>query len=141
MKNHEECGMLIKQIHDGLEKNANNALREDNLTMTQIGTLIELNGEPQHELTLKELEKRMHVAQPTAAGIVSRLEDKGLVEGYISKEDKRIKIVHLTESGAKSCEQADIKMHQAEKQLLEGFSKAEKEAFYDYLERVLNNIK
>jgi len=141
MKKQEQCGMLIKQIHDGLEKNANNALREDNITMAQIGTLIELSNAYQHELTLKELEKRLHVAQPTAAGIVSRLEDKGLVEGFTSKEDKRIKIVRITDSGSNCCVRADTKMHQAEEQLLNGFSEEEKNKFNIYLERVLNNIK
>jgi Transcriptional regulators len=141
MKKQKQCGMLIKQIHDGLEKNANNALRDDNITMTQIGTLIELSNAPQHELTLKELEKRLHVAQPTAAGIVSRLEEKGLVEGFAGREDKRIKIVHITESGLNSRKKADNKMQQAEKQLLAGFSEEEKENFNNYLERVLNNIK
>lgn len=141
MKKREQCGMLIKQIHDGLEKNANNALREDNITMTQIGTLIELSNAPNRELTLKELEKRLHVAQPTAAGIVSRLEDKGLVEGAAGREDKRIKIVHITKCGLNCCTNADTKMHQAEEQLLDGFSEEEKENFNNYLERVLNNIK
>lgn len=141
MEKREQCGMLIKQIHDGLEKNANNALRDDNITMTQIGALIELSNAPQHELALKELERRLHVAQPTAVGIVSRLEDKGLVEGFSSKEDKRIKIVHITESGLNSCLKADTKMHQAEEQLLDGFSEEEKNNFNNYLGRVLNNIK
>ena len=141
MRKQKQCGMLIKQIHDGLEKNANNALRDDNITMTQIGTLIELSSAPKRELTLKELEKRLHVAQPTAAGIVSRLEDKGLVEGLAGREDKRVKIVRITESGLNCCVKADTKMHQAEEQLLDGFSEEEKENFNNYLERVLNNIK
>ena len=30
------CGACIKQIHDALEKNANNALRHQDLTMAQV---------------------------------------------------------------------------------------------------------
>ena len=63
------------------------------------------------------------------------------MEGFAGREDKRIKIVHITESGLNSRKKADNKMQQAEKQLLAGFSEEEKENFNNYLERVLNNIK
>ena len=33
------CGALIKQIHDIMEKNANNVLREEKLTVSQSGVL------------------------------------------------------------------------------------------------------
>ena len=64
---------LLKQIHDGVEKQANNSLRSQGLTLAQVGALIELRSIPEKQLTLKELEKRLHVAQSTAAGIVARL--------------------------------------------------------------------
>ena len=43
--NQEEfhVGTLIKQIDSELEKKGNNALRSDNLTISQIGVLVELN--------------------------------------------------------------------------------------------------
>ena len=42
MNEHEECGMLIKQINDQLEKDANNALRSEDLTLIQASVLLEL---------------------------------------------------------------------------------------------------
>ena len=36
------CAVLIRQIHTELEKNANNSLRQDDLTMSQISVLSEL---------------------------------------------------------------------------------------------------
>ena len=76
----EMYGVFIKQIHDELEKQTNNQLRSADLTMAQVGTLVILNRSPEGRMPLKELEKRLHVAQSTALGIVSRLERKGLVE-------------------------------------------------------------
>ena len=72
------CGAFIKQIHDALEKSANNALRHQDLTMAQVGVLLALNDASDHELPLKELEQVLRVAQSTAAGIVTRLEQNGL---------------------------------------------------------------
>ena len=67
------CGGLIKQIHDALEKSANNAMRPQGMTMAQYGVLLALNRAEDGTLPLKELEQLLRVAQSTAAGIVARL--------------------------------------------------------------------
>ena len=90
------CEVLIRQIHTELEENANNSLRQDDLTMSQINVLIELAQAEGNQMELKRLEQLLHVAQSTAAGIVRRLEQKGFVEGYGSPEDKRIKMTRIT---------------------------------------------
>ena len=95
----ERCAVLIRQIHTELEKNANNTLRQDDLTMSQISVLIELEKAVDKQLELKRLEQSLHVAQSTAAGIVRRLEQKGFIEGFTSPEDKRVKMVRITPEG------------------------------------------
>ena len=92
----DSCGTLLKQIHDALEKQANNSLRADGLTMAQVGVLLMLDRAEHRQMPLKELEKALHVAQSTAAGIVSRLEQKGLVESFGDAEDRRVKVVRLS---------------------------------------------
>ena len=42
MKKRVVCGTLIKRIHDKMEKKANNSLRSQDLTMAQLGALMEL---------------------------------------------------------------------------------------------------
>ena len=69
-------GFLIKQIHDRLEKQANNTLRGKDLTMMQISVLMELQEAEQKERSMKELERKFCVAQSTVAGIISRLEQR-----------------------------------------------------------------
>ena len=96
----DSCGSLLKQINDALERQANNSLRVDDLTMAQMGVLLALDRTDSKQMTLKELERIIRVAQSTAAGIVSRLEQKGFVECFGSAEDRRIKVVRLSESGA-----------------------------------------
>ena len=93
MEKPQDCGMLIKQINDELLKNANNALRLQNITLAQLEVLDQLNQAPKGRYSLKELEQILHVAQSTAAGIISRLEQKGFVAGFGDAADRRIKQV------------------------------------------------
>ena len=141
MPEQKPCGMLIKQIHDALERNANNALRNIDLTMAQVGVLLQLKSRPEQGLTLKELEKILHVAQSTAAGIVARLEQKGFVEGFGSLEDKRVKMVRITTAGIKCCLTADDDMKQAEEAMLTGLTEAERILFNTLLQKVSKNVK
>ena len=42
MTEKKDCGFLLKQINDRVEKNANNTLRAQDMTMSQLGALLEL---------------------------------------------------------------------------------------------------
>lgn len=134
------CGFYLKQLNDSLAKKANHALKEDNLTIAQSGALLYLDGLPGKQAPLKQLEKALHVAQSTALGIADRLEEKGFLESFGSKEDRRIKLVRLTPAGQKICCKATAHMTQTENTLLAGFSDAEKEQFLGMLRRACQNM-
>lgn len=140
MINQNTCGAIIKQIHDELEKNANNALRPQGLTMAQVGTLLALKDMPEGQCSLKEMEQILHVAQSTSAGIIVRLEQKGLVEGFGSLEDKRIKMVRITPAGEECCFQAEKSMEETEKKLLSGLTETERSIFISLLVKVRDSI-
>lgn len=141
MKERMTCVTLIKQIHDGLEKQANNSLRTQDLTMSQVGVLIELRFAPEKQMALKELERRLHVAQSTAAGIVARLEQKGFVEGFGDASDRRIKMLRITPEGEACCQLADQHMAAFEETLLSGLTEAERTTFVALLKRTAGNLK
>lgn len=134
-------GLLIKQIHDCLEKKSNNALRAKGLTMMQVSVLLALQDASEKQLSMKELEHRFHIAQSTAAGIVSRLEQKGLVEAMSDASDKRIKLVRITMAGAACCKDASRLMDEAEEMIHDGFSKEERDALHSLLMKVLANLQ
>lgn len=135
------CGALIKQIHDELEKRSNNSLRSAGLTMAQVAVLLELEAAPDRQMPLKELEKRLHVAQSTAAGIVTRLEQKGLTESFGSPEDRRVKLVGLTAAGADCCRLAEREMDATEAELLSGLTETERTIFLTLLEKVCRTLQ
>lgn len=134
-------GLLIKQIHDRLEKQSNNALRDKDLTMMQVSVLLTLQKADGQQLSMKELERCFSVAQSTVAGIVSRLEQKGLVEAFGDAADKRIKLVHITSAGTLCCAEAACQMDAAEENLLRGFSEQERKTLNRFLARIADNLK
>ncbi len=134
------CGALIKMIHDEIEKKANALLRQQDLTLSQMNVLMELEANPQHQLSLKELEGLLHVAQSTAAGIVVRLEQKGFVNSFTDENDRRVKMVSITPSGMVCCNNAASHIREMEAQLLFGLTESEKALFRDLLEKVFNNL-
>lgn len=141
MSEYPPNGLLFKQIHDRLEKNSNNALRSQDLTMMQVSVLMALHEAAEQRLSMKELERHFGVAQSTVAGIISRLEQKGLVEALSDAEDKRVKLVHITRAGENCCTEAACHMEEAESLLLRGFSKEEQTLLNYFLTRIVNNLE
>ena len=129
MPKNYSCGTLLKQIHDIMEKNANNVLREQDLTISQSGVLVLLDEKEGETASFKELEKDFGVSQPTMVGILNRLVQKDLVEVLTDSEDKRIRKAHLTQKGADKCKEGYKHMNSAEEQLLKSLTNNEKKEF------------
>ena len=136
MPKNYSCGTLLKQIHDIMEKNANNVLREQDLTISQSGVLVLLDEKEGKTASFKELEKDFGVSQPTMVGILNRLVQKDLVEVLTDSEDKRIRKAHLTQKGADKCKEGYKHMNLAEEQLLKSLTDDEKMEFNRLLLKV-----
>ncbi len=140
MNERPDCGGLIKQISDEMRKKANNAIRSYNITLAQLGALIELERAPDGQRSLKELEKLLHVAQSTAAGIIARLEQKGFVQGFEATDDRRVKLVRITPDGQACVHNSLQKRNVAEEELLGGLTEAEQKQFYILLKKIRDSI-
>ena len=86
-----EAVSYIKHINDCLKKRANNSLRKEGLTLMQSHVLLKLQDAPDQRMTFKEIEKDLHVAQSTTAGLLRRLQEKNLIDCCDDPKDKRIK--------------------------------------------------
>ena len=140
MQKNDLCGALIKKVHDEIEKKANAMLRQQDLTLSQMHVLMELEAAKDRQLTLKALESLLHVAQSTAAGIVVRLEQKGFVESFTDENDRRVKKVTITPAGMECSKNAASDVKDIETKLLSGLTEAEKVLFLDLLEKVFNAL-
>ena len=136
MQIHKRPGAMIKQLHDEIERRANSLLRDQDLTMAQMNVLMELESAPERQLSLKELEHLLHVAQSTTAGIVARLEQKGFVECFAASDDRRVKLTRITSAGLACCADAEKNIHSTEARLLAPLTDGERAMFSELLERI-----
>lgn len=140
MENNSSCSILLKQIHDVQEKNINNTLRNLDLTFSQINVLRALVHSTDKQMSLKELEKILHVAQSTTARIVTKMESKGLIDSFSDVSDKRIKYIRLTQYGEQYSSNAKQKLEEEETRLLSSLTETEKMVFVSLLQKITSNL-
>ena len=140
MENDSSCSVLLKQIHDVQEKNINNTLRNLDLTFSQINVLRALVHTADKQMSLKELEKILHVAQSTTARIVTKMEGKGLIDSFSDVSDKRIKYIRLTQDGEQYSSNAKQKLEEEETRLLSSLTETEKIVFVSLLQKIAGNL-
>lgn len=100
MKLENICGYKLSRMNRKMEKAVNVALSGDGITRSQATVLNELFKSEDGMCTMKELERSLGSAQSTVVGVVDRMEEKGLVETLPSKNDRRVRVIHITELGA-----------------------------------------
>lgn len=140
MSSKKQFGTYIKHISDVLQKNCNNALASKGLTMSQLTVLHLLYNTADNEMTLKELEKHLQVAQSTVVGIINRLQQKGFIESYSSAEDKRVKIVSMTDDGKKCFLESQSYAFESESYILSCLSETEQNTLNSLLEKISKNL-
>ena len=139
--NKTECGLMIKMISDHISKSANNALRADNLTLSQLRCLEYIHENAKEKIPLKEIEAHFHISQPTLAGIIARLTQKGLVITKVSDMNPRAKTVSITPEGTDLFLKSHDRREEMENILLAALSDEEKTVFYEILKKVYNGLK
>lgn len=136
-----ECGILIKQINDNIARLANNELRQNNLTLSQLRYLEYIYTNKDTPVPFKDLEKHFEVSQPTVAGILRRLENKKLVKTKQSESGGKAKTVCLTNRGIALYESAEARRLETEIYLLSPLKDDERIVFQDTLVKVLKHLK
>lgn len=97
---------LIKQVCDAVEREINNALRQQNVTYSQIQLLLRLSESEDGKLPFKVLEERLGVSQAAVARLVKFMEAKGFLTVAGSPADKRVKQAQITALGQFKCDEA-----------------------------------
>lgn len=141
MNDAAENGFFIKRINEILEKKANNTFQAIDLTFAQTHMIFMLYQSEGNICSLKELEKHFHAAQSTVAGTVARLEKKKLVEGFADADDRRVKMVRLTELGRMRCLEARKGMLETERLIVSNMTKEEAGEFNRLLRIVYDTIR
>lgn len=132
-------GYQFKLISDKLKVHADADLKNQGLTLAQSRVLTFLN-EQDGIATQKEIEDCLQVSHPTVVGLVSRMEQNELVETWFDPENRRNKMVRLTEKSKKIGENMDEVTEQHDKALLNGLSEQEQAELNRMLNIILKNL-
>ena len=90
--------------------------------------------------TQKQLEQHLRVKPSTVNGIVSRLEEKGLLTRNQSAEDARCRVLCLTPRGQDFYRDTHRIAEQVDRRMEQGFTREELTALTGYLQRVAHNL-
>lgn len=132
-------GYLLREIHFIWERIARILLKDTDLNWTQMGTLGALSCAENHELSLKELEKKLGLTQSVVARMVRQMVEVEYVEYVADPKNQRVKRVRLLEKGL-NCHCTFIASMKTESPpLLRGMSPGEALLFQELLERALEN--
>lgn len=137
----KNLGLMIKMVDDAIAKRANNDMRGQGITVMQSRLMLELYGRSGMQMTLKELERSFGVAQATIAGLVSRMEEKGLIETYTNPLDRRAKIARLTDGGVGYCEAASASIEKGERHIRSNLTAVEADELMRLLRVVYDTVK
>lgn len=92
-------------------------------------------------LSQRELQHAMQVESATLTGIIDALEAKGWIERQGSPEDKRCRVLHLTDAGRAKMESTPDPHEIVEAQLTEGLSERERAAAARVLAKMIVNLE
>ena len=134
-----DCGEYIHWISDVLEKRTELLLAKGGLTLSQLMVIESFRHSKDEYQTVQDIQNALHVAQPTASGLVKRMEKKGLLKRIDSK-DKREKVITLTEEGHAAITNARKGMVSTESILLASLSEKESKQFHSLLNKVWNSL-
>ncbi len=136
----EDIGYLFKRIHDRLKMSADAVFEKNNFTSSQ-ARLMEFVDVKGGQVTQKSIEEYLRVSHPTVVGIVSRLERSGFLECHMDPEDKRNKIVCMTEKAFSVGNELAEGRIMTEQKLLNHMSQQEIAELRSLLDRVYRNLQ
>ena len=133
-------GYLIKSINDKFKVHADADLKSHNLTLSQSRVLMFL-VKNDGKATQKEIEDFLKVSHPTVVGLVSRMKENGFVTVMQDTDDRRNKVVTLTDTAIKTGSNMDKVVAGMEAKMLKSLSAEQIKQLTEMLETIYRNIK
>ena len=130
----------LKMIQKTFEERRNKHLSKYNLTSSQQEILFYLGfheGEPIHQ---REIEKWFRLKNPTVTGILNRLEEMGFIVRKTKENDKRFRMIELTEKSRCLMQEMCEEMWQMDDKIYSCMTAEERSQLSGLLERILNKI-
>ena len=100
-----------------------------------LSLLLEQDGQ-----TIGTMSQKRGVDAPTATGIITRLEQHGLVERRHDREDRRVVKVYLTDEGRDISNTLASPLEQFDQSIKRGFSEGEQDRLQAQLQQIIANV-
>lgn len=140
MSKETSVGFLIHKIENRMKARIDAQFSIHNLTFSQSQVLFQLK---KHDgcLSQKQLQDLCNVSHPTMVGLIQRLESNGFVTTRTDENDKRVKIVAITDKARSFYKDMEESREFSRKRMLKGLDDKQIEEFYSLLEKVYENIE
>ncbi|KHF40419.1 MarR family winged helix-turn-helix transcriptional regulator [Halalkalibacter okhensis] len=132
----ERIGYQIGVVAHLMQNQFNQKIAEYGVTNAQFKVLYLLAEH--HELLQSALQNRLYIKASTMNGIIDSMLKNDLINKKESEQDRRSKIISLTEKGKVLEEKLWNEMGQMDARLMNHFSDEEKQLFFSFLRRVAN---
>lgn len=135
----DRVAILIKKVALVIEKLSNPILAPYELTHSQYKILKFLCQNQNQPIRQTDIEKLFSMTNPTVTGILQNLEKKGLVVRIQNPDDKRSKLLMLTERAAPMKDELKLIGESLERQVTENLTEEEKGQLIALLNKILKN--
>lgn len=141
---------MDKSRHVGptLRKLHNQILRGSEMTSSEFGLSLS-QGRVLHFIYIKnkegdcfqgEIEDYFNIRRSSATALLQKLEARNLIKRESSKNDKRQKVINITEHGVEIQELVFEKLSQMETLMIKGISKDQIDNFYFVMDKMTKNL-
>ena len=135
----DKVAILIKKAALVIEKLSNHVLAPYELTHTQYKILMLLYRNPDKPIRQIDIEEHLSMTNPSVTGIIQNLEKKGLVQRVQNPDDKRSKLLKLTEQAVSMEHELYSLGESLESQVTEGLSEDERQQLILLLNKILKD--
>ena len=132
-------GHLFRRLHQLAVMRFTAELDETGLTPVQWAALMSTSQNP--GLDQSTLSREIYIDTSTIAGVVDRLEARGLIQRRHSPEDRRVRLLYLTDEGAALLKQASASVLDIQKWLVLPLTVEERAIFTQLMLKVLHRLE
>lgn len=130
----------LRMINNKFREIGDKNLQKYNLTAAQLDVLIYLKSNGEKEIHQRQIEKWFQLKNPTVTGLLNRLEEKHFIVRKTNPEDRRYRVIELTEKGEQLLGQLWEEACNLENRMYSNLSEEEQKVLMDLLDRILNSL-
>lgn len=130
----------IKVLNTAIERTLNKELAEYDITYTQATVIGYLKHHPEQDICQKDIEINLGLTHPTVSSILSRMEEKNMIETRNMASDRRYKYIDLTEKAMNISDEIHTVIQRITAELFAGVSKEEQQVFSNVLKTLISQV-